>query len=554
MKTYRIAYGRFMQETNSFSPVLTTAEDFKRTHYLEGRNLEFACHSKNTEVKGFLKNLELSGFIKATNKNFQLVIETVPLISTWSISGGPVEKSFFDDVCNRFMENLTNAGDLDAVFLALHGAMGVEGVADPETYLVKKIKNLLGENIPVIVTMDLHANITNEKFNTMDLIFGYQTNPHRDMDKTGFRAGDVLIKMLTGEVKPTKTWRYLPMIMGGGTTIDLLQPMRKIFKYIKKLQTNPKILSCNVFMCHPFLSDPDLGWSVYVITDNDQALAETIAEEIADMCWSVRDKKPPEFIDIDTMITEVKKSKLARKFGCITVCDVSDVVGAGGTGENTVFLKELLTKGKDFISYIPLRDPDAVNTLWDKEINEEVEINVGGKLQPEINEPVSIKGKVLLKKDTDNFARVVVIDLNHIKLVLTEGYAMPMKPSFYEDLGLSTFKADVVITKNFFHFRIYFLFKSRKTLYVKTKGITDLNGVFNINTNDPIYPKDDITDWRKIDAIKRKIPENVYPSKQIGRLIKNENKIKKITIFTILFLLVTLGFYFFNKFKSNKKK
>lgn len=539
-----------MQETNSFSPVLTTENDFKRTHYLEGQDLEFACQAKNTEVKGFLKNLELSGFIKATNKNFNLVIEAVPLLSTWSISGGPIEKSFFDSVCDKFIEALKNAGDLDAVFIALHGAMGVEGLAEPETYLVKKIKALLGENIPVVVTMDLHANINLEKFNTIDLIFGYQTNPHRDMATTGFRAGEVLIKTLSGEIKPTKTWRYLPMVMGGGTTIDLLQPMRKIFNHIKKLQKDPRVLSCNVFMCHPFLSDPDLGWSVYVITDNDQALAETIADQIAEMCWDVRDKKPPEFIDIDTMIDEVKKAKVARKLGCITVCDVSDVVGAGGTGENTAFLKELLSKGKDFVSYIPLRDPDAVNTVWDKELNEEVELIIGGKLQPEINEPVQIKGKLILKKDTASFARVVVIDLEHIKLVITEGYAMPMKPSFYEDLGLSTFKADVVITKNFFHFRIYFLLKSRKTLYVKTKGITDLDAIFKVSNNDPVYPKDNIEDWHKIDLIKRKTHEYNYPERPIGELIKNSGRSKRITVFTILFFIITLGFYFFNKSKK----
>lgn len=127
---------------------------------------------------------------------------------------------------------------------------------------------------------------------------------------------------------------------------------------------------------------------------------------------------------------------------------------------------------------------------------------------------------------------------------------MPMKPSFYEDLGLSTFKADVVITKNFFHFRIYFLLKSRKTLYVKTKGITDLDAIFKVSNNDPVYPKDNIEDWHKIDLIKRKTPEYNYPEKPIGELLKNSGRAKRITIFTILFFVITLGFYFFNKSKK----
>lgn len=541
----KIAYGRFMQETNSFSPVLTKKEDFERTHFMEGEELALACSPKNYEVKGFLKNLELSGFLKAVNKNIEeekIEIETIPLVSAWSISGGPVAKDFFDEMVTKFQEELKKAGELDGVFVAFHGAMGVENVKNPEVVFIEKIREIVG-NIPIAVTFDLHATLNEKKMTSMDLIIGYQTNPHRDMAKVGFKAGDLLIKQLIKKIKPTKSWRYLPMLLGGGTTVDLFPPMRHIFQRIKQIEEDPRVLSCNVFMCHPFLDDPDLGWAVSVITDNDKNLAEHISEELADMCWNVRHKKPPEFIDVEKMLKEVRSAKIARKLGCVAVCDTSDVVGAGATGENTAMLKELLEKATDLISYVPIRDPEAVLSLWDKDLNSDVEITVGGKLQPEINEPVFLKGKLILKKDTENFSKVVVIDAGHIKLVITEGYAMPMKPSFYEDLGLSTMKADIVITKNFFHFRIYFLLKSRKTLYVKTKGITDLDRILTIKNNHPVFPKDDIKDWRELDRIKRGIEEIEEKISNYDYKLVRKSKKKEIIILTSFLMLFSFLIY-----------
>lgn len=516
-KKYRIAFGRFMHETNSFSPVETTIEDFKRTHFVEGDDLLKVCQPENEEVKGFLKNLELSGFIKAVNKHKDKNIEVIPTVSAWSISGGPVAKEDFDVFCDKLKFYLQQAGELDGVFFALHGALGVTGEIEPEVHLIKEIRSIVGD-IPIAVTMDLHANLSNEKVNNIDIICAYRSNPHWDMARTGFRAGDLLIKTISGEVKITKAWRTLPMLLGGGVSIDFLPPMRGIFQRMKQIEEDPRVLYCSLFMCHPFLSHPELGWSVNIITDNNQELAETIADEIAERCWAVRKKMPPEFPEAKESIDKIRKMKLARKAGCIAVCDASDVVGAGGTGENTALLKVLLDDAKDMISLVPIRDKEVIYQLWDKNIGDKIEVTVGGKLHPEMNDPVDVKGFLQLKKETDSFGKVVVLDLDNVKLVITEGYALPMKPAFYEDLGLNTFKADIVVVKNFFHFRLYFLAKSRKSMYIKTKGITDLNKILEVESNYPFYPKDDIKDWKEIDKQKRGIIEskkyNTKPDKK----------------------------------------
>jgi microcystin degradation protein MlrC len=522
-KKYRIAFGRFMHETNSFSPVETTIEDFKRTHYVEGQELLIACQPENEEVKGFLKNLELSGFYKAVKKHKDKNIELIPTVSAWSISGGPVAKKDFDDYCEKIKSYLKEAGELDGVFLALHGALGVTGEIEPEVKLIKEIRSVVGD-IPIAVTMDLHANLSKEKIENIDIICAYRSNPHWDMARTGFRAGDILIKSISGEVQLTKSWRTLPMLLGGGVTIDFLPPMRGIFQRLKEIEQDSRVLYCSVFMCHPFLEHPELGWSVNIITDNNQELAESISDEIAERCWAVRKKMPPKFPELNESLEKIRKMKLTRKVGCIAVCDASDVVGAGGTGENTAILKELLDNAKDLLSLIPIRDKDVVYQLWDKNIGDDIDVVVGGKLQPEINDPVQVIGKLQLKKETQSFGKVLVLDLDNVKLVVTEGYALPMKPSFYEDLGLSTFKADIVVVKNFFHFRLYFMAKSRKSIYIKTKGITDLDKILEVKSIYPYYPKDDLDDWREIDKQKRGIQElkkyNEKPNKK-SKLVKD---------------------------------
>ena len=152
----------------------------------------------------------------------------------------------------------------------------------------------------------------------------------------------------------------------------------------------------------------------------------------------------------------------------------------------------------------------AVNELWHNNPGDSVELEVGGRLQPAFNPALSVNGKLLQKQQTRSFGKVIALDLGAVKLVLTEGHAMPVKPHFYEDLGLSVKSADIVITKSFFHFKLFYLAHSRKTLYVKTHGITDFERVLELALPYPAYPKDDIVDWRAVDAHKRrvKVPEH----------------------------------------------
>lgn len=499
----RLAYARIMQESNAFSPVPTTLADFERTHFVSGAELTRRVASRWVhEVPGFVRNAELSGLHDAIREARDVHIEPVPILSAWAISGGPLSRDCAATLEARLAEGLRRAGPVDGVFLALHGAMSAEGEADIEARLLETVRAIVGP-VPIACTFDLHGLLTRRKMQQVDLLAAYNTNPHRDHRATGARAGRMLIRALRGH-KTARAWRSLPMITGGGAGVDFLAPSSKLFRLMRSLGKTPGVQDLSLFLCHPWNADRELGWSTAAFAD-DQRTADRIADQLAEAAWQVRDAAPPRFIEVDEALARVRHEKLRRKLGTICWCDASDVVGAGGSGENTRLLAALLA-APDLRSHVPLRDADAVDALWSRDIGDTVELAVGGRFDPIDSPPVSVRGVLRHKRTTGSFGRIVALDLGHVQLVLTEAAPLVMKPAFYRQVGLEPLRADITVVKSFFPFRLYFLAESRLALYVKTRGVTDLDRVQSLTMNGPVHPMTRLADWRAQDARRRAEP------------------------------------------------
>lgn len=494
----RIAIARINHESNALSPLRTTWRDFEQTHFLEGADLEAALAPGSFEAPGFLKSAELKGFMRAAQARGG--VEIVPILSAWAVPGGPLTRACHEDLKGRLLAGLRSAGALDGVLLALHGAMGVEGLADPEADLLQAVVTL---GVPVAVTYDLHGNLTREKVAAAPLLFAYRTNPHRDHAAVGERAGRVFLATLDGRVRPTVAWRSLPMVVGGGSTVDLFPTMRPLFKHMKSLEKDPKVLSCSLFMCHLWNDHPHLGWAVHVITDDDAPLAERLADDLADRAWAVRAVPPPRFPSIEEAIAKARKVTWRRKLGAVCISDTSDVVAAGAPGENPRILKALQEHGRGLLAYVPFRDPVTVEALWTRPEGEVVAFALGGRLHPDLNEAVPIEGTLVRKRESLALGRHVVVASGDIRLVITEGPPIAMKPEFYRDVGLPPAKADIIVVKSFFPWLLYFLRYSRMNLWVRTEGITDVDAVRRISFADPVFPMQDPADWREVDQRRR---------------------------------------------------
>jgi len=496
----KLAFARIMQESNALTPVDTNIGEFEGAHYLVGDELMRAA-TEGPELPGYFKRAELAGFMSAV-KARKSEVEATAILSAWASSGGPLSLECFELLEKRLLDGLRAAGPLDGVFLALHGAMGVRGVTDPETRLIQSVRALIG-NKPLVVSHDLHGNITQARIDACDALVAYQTNPHRDHAKIGKKSGQILIGTVLGEIKPTMAWRSLPMILGGGNTIDFLQPMRPVFKRMHQAEKHDEALAASTLMVHPWNDSPALGWSTVVVTNDDRAGAEKLAEELAVMCWERRHEQPPTFANASDAVAKARKAKWRRKLGCVTMSDASDVVTAGAAGDSTHLLRALLEEGRGMTTYAAVRDPHAIETLWPRSVGDVVALTIGGTLDPASSEPLPVRGTVVSKHDRRGFGRTVVLAVDHVRIVITAGPSMVMRPSFYREVGLDPWHADIVMVKNFFPFLMFFLPYNRKTIFVRTRGTTDFDAAFTLPFDGPMHPRDPVDDWRDRDRLRR---------------------------------------------------
>jgi microcystin degradation protein MlrC len=305
-------------------------------------------------------------------------------------------------------------------------------------------------------------------------------------------------------------------LLGGGTTIDFLSPMRPIFSRMKRAERRGEVLAASTFMVHPWNDDPALGWSTLCVSDGDARAADRLADELADMCWTVRDRLPPEFATADDAIDAARSATLRRKLGCVVMADASDVVSAGAPGDSTHLVRALLERATGMLVYAAVRDPRAIAQHWSRDAGDVIATQLGGSLDPARSSPLAVRATVAGKYDRAGFGRTLVLAIDHVRLVVTEGPALVMRPSFYTEVGLDPWRADIVVVKNFFPFLMFFAAYNRKTIFVRTSGATDFDAAFGLRFDGPMHPRDRVDDWRERDKLRRAVVGSKHEAGAVG--------------------------------------
>jgi microcystin degradation protein MlrC len=484
-----LAVAEILTEVNSFSPITTTLRDFQAGSLVTGAEILPRAREEKLEIAGFLKAVEELG---------EGQIEVAPILKARAVPGGPVEREVYEQFKTSLVEGLRSIERLDGVYLSMHGSMGVEGVRDPEGDLLRAVREVVGVDLPIGVSFDLHANVTEERARLASFIVGYKTNPHRDHFETGYRTGEILVKTVQGRVNPVMAFNKMRLLKGGGLCMDVLRPMRKIFRAMKRMEHSSQVLCVSNFTVHLFIDDPEAGWSTVAVTDDAPELGRRLADELAEMNWAVREVKHTEPETPSRAVAIARRKWLRRRLGPVMFSDTSDNVLSGAPGESTAILKTLVEEAPDLTSYLSIRDAEAAQQACSGDVGDTITLNVGGKLDTVYNSPLEITGELLSRTET-NLGRTAVLRHGGVHLVVHELSAGAAHPSFYTDLGLSIWKADIVVVKSVFHFRWYYLRYNRKTVYVDGGGTTSYN-VFDLeyrNIPRPIYPLDpDIASWR----------------------------------------------------------
>lgn len=495
----RVAYGRIFHEANAHSPVRTTLADFERVHDVEGDALAAATTLRGVELRSFMPHAELTGFRLAAR--LAGGVETVPLRSSFAVPGGPMVRADFEALVSGITDRIREAGRLDGLYLALHGSMQVDGLAEaPEAYVLRRARAALGPEPRIAVSYDLHANLSAGLVDPADVLVAYRTNPHWDLAPTGFRAGNRLVRVLRGQCRPVHAWRKLPLVLGGGVTIDFLAPMRAVFRAMRRLEDDPRVLTASLFMVHPYTTAEALGWAVHVSTDGDQALADALAERLADRAWAERDVPLPPMRTVHEALDEVGASAW-RRLGPVTLVDVDDITGAGAPGGNTHIARALAEDDRGLRVFVPVNDAALVAELWDAPLGARRDVVLRGT--PGYGMPeVPLDARVASRAVTD-FGRAVRLDVGSFHVVVTEGAPLPIHPSFWSALGLRARDADAIVQKNFFHYRMFYATTSFRHIPVVSGGATSLERVRTARYAIPTHPQTHLDDWRAWDPVLR---------------------------------------------------
>ena len=469
----RIAYGRIFHEANTYSPLRTEQDDFERMHLVEGEALARAASLRGSELASFMPHAELTGFVQAARAAGG--VTAVPLSSALAVPGGPLSPACFDWLLDGLMTRLRAALPLDGVYLALHGSMEVAGLGEaPEAVILRRVREVIGEDAGLAVSYDLHGNLSAGLVDPVDVLVAYRTNPHWDLAPTGFRAGNRLIRALRGQLRPVHAWRKLPVVLGGGMTIDFLAPMRAVFRFMRRLERDPRVVSASLFMVHPYTAADDLGWAVHVCTDGDRALADRLADELAERAFAQRDVALPPMRSVDQALTEVKRGPW-RHAGPVTLVDVDDIVGAGAPGGNTHIVAALARDDRGLRAFVPVHDPAAVAATWDTPDGARARVVLRGT--PGYDQPEVTVDAVVAARTTGDFGRMVRLDVGSFHVVVSERPPLPIHPGFWRTLGLAPRAADLIVQKNFFHYRMFYVTHSFRHIPVVSAGATSLDRV-----------------------------------------------------------------------------
>lgn len=485
----RVVIAELKQESNTFAPS-TTVEDFHGFHLLFGDAVIKKLLGTNCEITGFLNILNAKGH------------EVIPIMAAFAVSGGPLTVEAFNFLSDRLYSGIQSAGKIDGVLLALHGAMVSIGEIDADGAIIERVREIVGLDIPIMVTMDLHANITKKKIKNATTISGFHTCPHIDLIETGERAARMLCGILEGTSNPTMAWQKVPMVTPASKQIDFKPgPYRDLLQENISLNLRGAIDS-STFTVQPWLDIPELGYAAIVITENDVALARDLTSQLAKKMWDLRRElinisllSPPQAID----------RALKKSFGPVIMSDLADGTGAGSPGDSSVVLATLIMAQPKKRCLVSVCDPEVADLAASVGVGGEISTSIGAKKSFAFSAPTQITGKVL-RSGVEHFRftqkgyngmRVemglcAVLEIGEIRVLVTSLPAFTTDPEFYRCVGLEPSSAQIVVVKSHAQFQDSYDALASEIIFLDTPGMSSDN-VAQLpftNIDRPLYPWD----------------------------------------------------------------
>jgi len=492
----RIALGNIVQESNSFSPVPGSWLHFPPGHLLRGD--EVIAHRWGTRT-------EIGGAIDVARAED---ITLVPLLSaTTSASAGPMLGEVFAALRDELIAGLRSAERIDGVLLVLHGAMSAENCEDATGEILQAAREAIGLDLPLVATLDLHANVTRRMVERADALVGYHTAPHIDLYETGERGMRLLVRMIHDAVRPVAALRRLPMIVPAENGRTTEGPYAEVMDRAIELMRRPSVLDISVFSVQPWLDVEDVGCSVVVNTDRDLDLAGRLADELAEMFWERRQRFD---VTLESTAATIRRA-LASERHPFVLADSADAPSSGAPGDSTVVLEQLIAERPTRTCLHNIVDADAVAAMVDAGVGAEVTLQIGASSGVAFYRPITVTGRVRRLSDGDftnkgqgfqgvvfRRGRTAVLEIGQIALVVMERPVIQWDPELYRSVGLEPRDAQIVIVKSPAAFRAAYEPLAAEVVVIDAPGVCNpnLRSLPFRRAPRPIYPLDEIETWR----------------------------------------------------------
>lgn len=491
----KFVIAQMQHETNTFSPVPTPWESFGGHDgpYL-GREAYEAMKGTRLPMAAFLDLAASAG------------AEIVTPIAAWANPSGPVDGHAYDRICEVICAAV--AGGCDAVFLDLHGAMVVaDRTDDGEGTLLEKIRTV-APKVPIAVSLDLHANVTERMVRNCNVIAGYKTYPHVDQYEAGHLAGSVLLRYLKGEAKPVMVWGNRPLLAHTLRQNTSEGAMKEFVEAARAAERNG-LLAATAFGGFQQADIADAGISVVAVADGDREAAERACDAILGAAWARKEDFIYRGRPLGEAIAEAKRMG-EQSGGPVLLLDHADNCASGATQDTMHVLKEALRQGLTGIAVGPVRDAEAVARMVEAGVGARVTLPVGGKMDmPAINrkgEPMELTGTVRAITDGEYtitgpqftgmrcfMGRTAVLDTGTAQIVVTERNQEPWDRGVFESVGIDPGRCRYLLLKSRMYYRPVFLPIAKGAVLCDGVGVgtSDWTQFTYRKLRRPIYPLDE---------------------------------------------------------------
>jgi microcystin degradation protein MlrC len=467
----RIAIGGIMHESNTFAPLLADRRRFEEGSWTRGAALLDNWREAHHEIGGFLAGAEPLGY------------EPVPTVMAWATPAGPVEDDVLDEVVAEIGD--LARGSADGLLLALHGAMVTERHADADGEVLRRLRAKLGPGLPIVATLDYHANVSTAMLEHADAMIGYQTYPHVDQRAKGLAAAEMMVRIVRREIRPVAALAKPPLLVPLlGQETDR-EPMRTLIGAARAAERRPGMLSTSVMAGFPYADVPEMGPSVIAVADGDRSFARDVADELAARMWEVRQ----EFHVPCPDPSEAVRLALQSHPKPVVLVDLGDNVGGGSAGDGTVLLAELIRSGAGD-AVVVLYEPEGVAAAVAAGIGGPFERTVGGRVDRVHGEPIAVRGVVRsLHEGTwvedlprhggrrfNHQGATAVIELDGpILLVLNSLRTPPFSLGQITSLGIEPMNQAILVVKAAVAYKAAYGPIAGQVIEVDTPGLTSLD-------------------------------------------------------------------------------